>query len=220
MINKKINNIKIFGERNSGTTFLNKLLVDNICNTNSYSYRYNEGTGWKHGFPRIELFNNINKTLFIFIIRDFDSWIKSMFMNPYHYEKSKDINTFIKEKLKCNEKNIDHDTNIYELEKQDIISLRYSKINSYLEFYDKINNGIIISLDYLQNNDEDFIKFLNKNYGIEINDNFTKVINHTKNKNLSNVCNRKYDIIIPDDINRDINIENLVQGLNKKIIYK
>ena len=220
MINKKINNIKIFGERNSGTTFLKKLLVYNICNTNIYSYKCNEGTGWKHGFPKIELFNNINKTLFIFIIRDFDSWIKSMFMNPYHYEKSEDINIFIKEKLKCNEKNIVHDTNIYELEKQDIISLRYSKINSYLEFYDKINNGIIISLDYLQNNDEDFIKFLNKNYGIEINDNFTKVINHTKNKNLLNVCNREYDIIIPDDINKDINIESFVEGLNKKIMYK
>jgi len=55
-----IKNIKIFGERNSGTTYLEQLLKKNLQDVNIFSSYYKGGTGWKHGFPKIELFNNLN----------------------------------------------------------------------------------------------------------------------------------------------------------------
>jgi len=59
--NKVITNVKIFGERNSGTNFLTSLLESNIKDINIYSSYYKGGTGWKHGYPRIKLFKNKNQ---------------------------------------------------------------------------------------------------------------------------------------------------------------
>ena len=58
---KIIKNIKIFGERNSGTKFLTSLIKKNIKDINIFSSYYKGGTGWKHGFPRIKLFNELIK---------------------------------------------------------------------------------------------------------------------------------------------------------------
>tara|TARA_Y100000741_G_scaffold262621_1_gene203192 strand:- start:833 stop:1066 length:234 start_codon:yes stop_codon:yes gene_type:complete len=77
MYNKSlIKNIKIFGERNSGTNFLTFLIKKNIKDINIFSSEIEYGTGWKHGFPKIELFNELESTLFIFIIRGLNSWTK------------------------------------------------------------------------------------------------------------------------------------------------
>ena len=91
---KIIKNIKILGERNSGTNFLTSLIKKNIKDINIFSSYYKGGTGWKHGCPRIELFNELDSTLFIFIIRDLDNWIKSMYFNPYSYKNPDNINEF------------------------------------------------------------------------------------------------------------------------------
>ena len=133
----RIKNIKLFGERN---IFLEK----NIKDINIYSSYYNGG-GKKHGFPRIDLFNDLDSTLFIFIIRDLNSWIKSMYFNPYHY-KINNINDFLTKKLQIYDKREDHDVNIYKSKQENIINLRNAKIKSYLNFYKKVNNYVFINL--------------------------------------------------------------------------
>lgn len=68
MSNKSlIKNIKIFGERNSGTNFLTDFIKKNIKDINIYSSYYKGGTGWKHGFPRIELFKELDST-FLYLL--------------------------------------------------------------------------------------------------------------------------------------------------------
>ena len=42
--------------------------------------------------------------LFIFIIRDFDKWLISMYNNPYHYKNRKNFHMFLTKKMKL----IDH----------------------------------------------------------------------------------------------------------------
>lgn len=207
-----IKNIKIFGERNSGTNYLEQLLNKNIQEVNIFSSYYKGGSGWKHGFPRIELFSNLNEVLFIFIIRDFDSWIKSMYVNPYHYKTPDNINEFITNKLVIDDYRKDHDVNIYKSEKQNIIDLRYSKIESYFKFYKNINNAIFINLNYLQDNYTNFIIFLNEKYKIKIINNIQPILSHTKDKKIKE-CNREYNIVIPKDIKKNIVIEEFINNI-------
>ena len=212
-----IKNIKIFGERNSGTRFLTSLIKENIKDINIYSDYYKGGTGWKHGFPRINLFKNLNTTLFIFIIRDLNSWIKSMYFNPYHYKRPKNIRQFLTKKLEVFDKRKDHDVNIYKYEHLNIINLRTSKIISYLNFYRKVDNAIFVNLEDLQNNDKKFLVFLKNKYNLNINE-YTPIKKHTKNKKLQK--NRNYNLIIPRIIHKNTEIEKFTEILKKKYYYK
>ena len=215
---KKIKNIKILGERNSGTSFLTFLIKKNIEDINIYPPDYNGGTGWKHGFPRIDLFNELDSTLFIFIIRDLDSWIKSMYFNPYHYKKPNNINEFLTEKIEITERRKDHDVVIYKSEQQNIINLRIVKIKSYLNFYENVNNAIFINLEDLQNDNKKFLEFLKTIYNLNITE-YVPIKNHTKKKNLQ-ISNRNYDLIIPEIINKDTEIEKFVESLKTNYYYK
>lgn len=90
-----ITDIKIFGERNSGTNFISSLIDNNIINTNILSSYYKGGTGWKHGKPDLKLFKDIDNTLFVFIIRDLEPWLKSMYKTPYHLKINRVKNKFL-----------------------------------------------------------------------------------------------------------------------------
>ena len=163
---------------------MESLIEKNIKDINIFSSYYKGGTGWKHGFPRIELFNELDSTLFIFIIRDLESWIKSMYFNEYHYKKYDIIEEFLTKKLKINDKRNDHDVNIYESEQQNIIDLRIAKIKSYKNFYENVNNAVFINLEDLQNNNKKFLEFLKTIYNLNITK-YVPIKHHTKkNKNL------------------------------------
>lgn len=219
MSNKSlIKNIKIFGERNSGTNYLTSLIKNNIKNINVFSGYYKGGTGWKHGVPRIKLFNELDTTLFIFIIRDLNSWLKSMYNQPGGFEKPNNINKFLTEKLKINDKRKDHDLNIYKYEQQNILNLRNYKIESYLNFYENVDNAIFVNLEDLQKNDKKFLVFLKNIYNLNT-IYYNPVKYHTKDKNLQKK-NRNYNLIIPKIINENIKIKNFIESLKKKYYYK
>lgn len=219
MSNKSlIKNVKIFGERNSGTNFLTDLITKNIKDINIYSPYYNGGTGWKHGFPRIESFKELDSTLFIFIIRDLNSWIKSMYFNPYSYKKPNDINDFLTLKLDINDDRKDHDVHIYKCEQQDVINLRIAKIKSYLNYYENVNNAVFINLEDLQNDNKKFLVFLKTIYNLNTTE-YVPIKNHTKNSKLQKP-NRNYDLIVPKIINKDSETEKFVESLKISYYYK
>ena len=217
--NKTINYIKIFGERNSGTTFLHQLLEKNVKNVSILPHGYNSGTGWKHGFPKINLFNKIDNTLFIVIIRNVEDWLISMFKNQYHLKQNYNITSFLENKLDVYDKRTDHDVNVNPLEKQNILNLRYSKILSYLNLYKIASNIIFINLEDLQNNTSKFINFLSKTYNIDIAPNIIEISKHTKSKEIKK-SNRSYNIDLPNIKNLDTNIELFVKNLKNKYYYK
>lgn len=213
-----INQIKIFGERNSGTTFLAQLIMKNIKGVNVYAKKDEKETGWKHGFPKVNLFNKLDSTLFIFVIRDLEGWIKSMYFNRYHYKKPKDINEFLTEDLVVKDKDKNHDVYKYESEQQNIVKLRNAKIKSYLDFYENVDNAMIIHLQDLQDNTKTFLTFLKDVYGLDVQE-YVPIEKHTKDETIKKP-NRDYHLILPKIINKDVEIERFVDGLKVNRIYK
>ena len=216
-----IKKIKVFGERNSGTNFLIKLLQKNI-NINICSSYYKDKTGWKHGYPKINL-EDIDETLYIFIIRDLESWLKSMYIRPYHIRKIKGINNFLTTKIKQAEKRKDHDMNINKDETNlTIFELRYKKIQSYLNTFNKLKNAIIINLEDIQKDyGENFINTIILKFKLIKKNNFVPILNHTKTG--KNEQNKKIDIIINENIitkNKNEKLETIVNNLKKKYLIK
>lgn len=208
-----VKNLKIFGERNSGTNFITSLLENNVFNINIYTPHYKGGTGWKHGFPNIKLFTDTNSTLFIFIIRDLEPWIKSMFFNPYGYKKPTDIQKFITGKLDVYDVRLDHD--VYkQVERQNIINLRYEKIKAYQRFFNVVNNAIFVNLEDIQTNPRNFLFFIKNTYNLNIQDTFIPVAKHTKNGKPQ--LNRQYDLEIPPILNKQPDLENFVHQLKSR----
>ena len=214
-----IKHIKIFGERNSGTNFLEQLVRRNIIDINVCSSFY-IGSGWKHGFPRIELFNEVNETLFIFIIRDLESWLISMYNNPYSFICPDNISAFISEKLCINDLRMDHDVHTNKEEQQpNIISLRYAKIKSYERFFDKVPNAIFINLQDLQENNDKFLNFIRDTYSLNISEHIYRIDLHTKNPIITHHT-RTYDTVLPTIHNKDVEVENMVASLKEAYRFK
>ena len=213
-----IKHIKIFGERNSGTTFLKALLRENITDINIYSGGYNDGSGWKHGFPQLNLFNDLNEILFIFIIRDLEAWLISMYNNPYHFIRPDNITKFISDNLHIKDLRMDHDVHTNKKEQQNIISLRYAKIKSYESVFDEVPNAIFINLENLQQNTNTFLYFMQDIYSLNLSPSIKQIVTHTK-KNITSV-NRKYDTILPTIHKKDITIEQRVVLLKEAYRFK
>ena len=141
-----------------------------------------------------------------------------MYFNPYHYKKTNNINDFLTEKLKINEVREEHDVNIYKSEQQNIINLRIAKIKNYLNFYENVNNALFINLEDLQNNNKKFLEFLRTKYNLNITE-YVRIETHTKRKELK-IPNKNYNLIIPEIINKDTEIEKFVESLKTNYYYK
>ena len=78
---------KIYGERNSGTNFLTRLLKTNFGENFVFEDHLDLNTSicyyWKHGYP--DQFLNLisDRIITIFIVLDLRKWLVSMFHNPY-----------------------------------------------------------------------------------------------------------------------------------------
>lgn len=78
---KPITYIQVFGERNSGTNFLKKLIESNFENV-EVGFKY----GWKHGFVNLRRIQreDTEQTLFLCLFKDPYSWLVSMNNKPHH----------------------------------------------------------------------------------------------------------------------------------------
>ena len=85
-----ISNIKIYGERCSGTNYLEVLILKNFKVNLIHSY------GFKHffGFQNLE---NSENTLFICIIRNYHNWLNSLWKDKWHISplQRKSIKNFL-----------------------------------------------------------------------------------------------------------------------------
>lgn len=90
-----INKIQVFGERNSGTNFLQEILLKNTDIPLTWEY------GWKH-FPNYDLLKeDTDDTLFIVIVRDLTTWLHSFQGTMHHVPdniKSLQFSDFLKKK--------------------------------------------------------------------------------------------------------------------------
>ena len=82
--------VKIYGERCSGTNYLQELLMYNfdVEIVNEY--------GWKHFFGFDDL-SNSDDVLFIGIVRNLEDWINSLSRDKYHLpnEVTQSLDTYL-----------------------------------------------------------------------------------------------------------------------------
>ena len=221
--------IRIYGERNSGTNFLHQLMKNNFDTTN-----YMRNSCDKHYSPQDDkrlttheediLKNQENKTIVkIFIFRKLEHWLVSMFHNPYciHFTCNHTFTNFLNEPLSI--KNKQHISpiryNSYD-EGHTIFEVRYHKYQRIKEYCEQNENVVLVSLEYLQNDDNciHFLKELNTRYNFnKKEDEFKLVEKHTKNRNIP-LKNRTYKINHEDyqseiDKHKNIEIENEINNL-------
>lgn len=227
----------VTGERNSGTHFIERLIEENEVRC------VGDLTGIlnRHRIPEDSI-----KTMGIYgerminiiVFRKLDSWLVSMYKNSYFLEK-KEESTFedflIRNQKSCFRYKDEIEAQYYiysdkELFSQDtgktVFEIRYSKIKSFLDFYNRHKDVILVSLEYLQNeeNCKKFIKDLNSRYELNIKNVISSIERHTKRSKLVGVKNRIYeDVKITGNIREIINkhrnpeIESFIEDLTYRI---
>jgi hypothetical protein len=214
---------KINGERNSGTNFLHHILSKNAFPVYSQKIEGNIVYHWKHGIPSNDYKNLNEKVIDLFIFRNLDDWLISMYNNNYHLKKFNLFKDFLTEKqIYDNEPFLDYRTN-ESLNKDDdnktIFQIRENKFNKIMEYKNNNKDVILVNLSFIQDekNLSDFLDFLCEKYiPILKNNNYILSLNHLKDG--TNVKNRTYNINIDDfrDIinsNKNIEIENFINNL-------
>lgn len=218
--------IKLFGERNSGTNFCNKLMrrnfedIDVLGGTGKAILQH----GWKHGRPDSKLLDKFNKNeiIYVFIIRNLDSWLNSMYHKPYHIKKKKKkYFQFITEVTEIRKHKIQEHplmTDLFEKNKN-LFELRYSKYLEYKKIF-TTHNSVFVNLEYVQNNPEEFINILSVTFNLNKRNVFVPILKHTKTgkKKVQNETYKKYDLT-EYDLEKYISkeLEDEINNLNIKI---
>ena len=176
-----IKKFTIYGERCSGTNYLESIIMNNFNVQITWDY------GWKHFFGfHDEKLKHSDDVLFICIIRDITDWMNSFFREKHHLPlkyKSKlnqqqKMHEFLNEEIfSFNDNNgnrdfskeLFHDRNIYTGERyKNIFELRHTKIKWMVEdLPKKVKNYIFIRYEDLTNNFDQILHHI-KDKGLEI----------------------------------------------------
>ena len=226
-----INNFVIYGERCSGTNYLENIIKLNFDIERTYKY------GSKHFFGFNNLKNSDN-TIFICIVRNLTDWINSLFREKHHlhlkYKKNLKYNEQLDEFLNKEfwsfhdsngnrdiSKEIMGDRNIYSKERyKNIFELRHTKIKWMLEdLPKKVKNYIFIKYeDLIDDFDNTLIKIKNKGLIVKKSINFP--LNYYKYRASKKKIFKKKENTISNDFilsNPNLNIyyENKLYNINK-----
>lgn len=146
--NYSIKNFTIYGERHSGTNWLEKSIIKNFHIPITWDY------DWKHFFGccNWSKLNNAQNTLFIGIVRNIYGWASGMKKIPYHLESNNIYNIKPWKSI-----DINCDTHWYDKKQYlDIFDMRHNKIEFlYLYMPYLVDNYIFIRY-------EDFIRYNNQ----------------------------------------------------------
>lgn len=214
---------KINGERNSGTTFLYKILMINNFPTYNQNKNKNIVYHWKHGVPDEDYKKLDEKVVDLFIFRNLEDWLISFSKNSYHLKKINNFKDFLTLPQISTEKILlDYRTNKYLNEDDNgktIFQIREYKFNKIMEYKKNNKDVILVNLSFIQNskNLSQFLNFLSDKYipKLKVN-NYINNIKHTKDD--SNKQNRTYNINIDEyrdiiDSNLNEEIENFINNL-------
>lgn len=171
--------ITIYGERCSGTNYLEQLLITNFNVEIVWDY------GWKHFFGFNDLSNSDN-VLFIGIIRNLPDWINSFYRTPHHLPSrlKKNVDAFLNDEFfsilddgQLNELDVHIETKeIY----KNIFEMRHVKNKFLIETMPTlVKHYKLITYDNLLNDFDNTMNQL-KNCGLETKSGFPININYYK----------------------------------------
>lgn len=214
----------IYGERCSGTNFLENAIKDNFNLEVTWDY------GWKHFFGNYNFDNSEkeNQTLFIGIIREPIEWLDSFYKEFHHipYENRTSLNAFLFNEFYSieglNEKEIIEDRNMLTKERyKNIFELRSVK-NNFLIFFmhTLVKNFVLVKYEDLNKNYDDVLNYIHQKFNLnKKNDIYNKVIKYKGDVKKSEYIKKEIllstkdiDIII-DNLN--IHQENILGYLEK-----
>ena len=232
-----INKFTIYGERCSGTNYLENLIKKNFDVEITWKF------GWKHFFGfQNESLKNSDNTLFICIVRDLKKWINSLYKEKWHIAKqtTDSVYSFLNKQFyshnyttdrwehqksfvygvtKTNSEIIE-DRNIYTKKRyRSIFELRHTKIKFMIEdLPNKVKNYIFIKYEDLLNNFNNImIKIKNKGLNIKKNIQFPLNIHTYKNEEKSFENNKNKKKLISDKL--ILTNPNLIPYYEKKLGY-
>ena len=198
-----INRFSIYGERCSGTNFLEKAILANFDLAVTWNY------GWKHFFGHHDFtkYNNDDTTLFICIIRSPIDWIDSFFKELHHIplENRLNLNTFLFNTFYSvyGNKETMEDRHIITKERyKNIFELRRVKNNFLIFDLTKlVKNYVIIKYEDLNSNYESVLEYIRVKFNLQKRFDIYKKIESHKGKNEKKYV--KKDIALND---KEINI--------------
>ena len=218
-----IKKFTIFGERNSGTNYLRRLLQQILYIDFTQDY------GFKHWYikdltPRgisntttdnecIKSIDDSEDTLFVVIIRNVYDWVGSMYKKPHHIKNinGKSIFEFTSSSYiayenrkadPCWERNSNHKYPFFIEEAKNLIELRNLKNNHFANLQKKVKNYYLIRQEHLQEDIHNMIKTHNLKYKFLDLNNYIKPTKYNLDKDT-------VDFI-------DQNIDNILDGTLKK----
>lgn len=172
-----LSKVTIYGERCSGTNYLERLLVTNFDVEVVWTY------GWKHFFGFKDLHNS-DDVLFIGIVRNIVDWVNSLYRDKYHlppslFDKDSFLNNeFYSVNDEGNEIMIDRNIETKERYKN-IFELRHIKNKFLVNTMPKlVKNYLLITYDDLVND-------------------FNGIMNKIKNSNLQVKYNIEFPVNVP-----------------------
>jgi hypothetical protein len=210
--------ITIYGERCSGTNYLEELLLLNFDVEIVWDY------GWKHFFGFHDL-RNSHDTLFIGIIRNIEDWLNSLYREKHHLPKhlTETIDTYLNNTFYSfdDDKNeIMFDRNINTGKRyKNIFELRLVKNKFLIEKMPiLVKNYCFITYDILVNNFNDTMNKL-KNCGLKSKDNIHFPLNVLYFKKEKNIPFKKKENSIPKEKIKKIITENKELEYYEKMLF-
>lgn len=164
-----IRRFTIFGERCSGTNFLEQAMKKNFDLELTWKY------GWKHEFGNHTDFSDSEDTLFLCIYRDPVDWINSLYRKRYHVPKDiTTIDEFLTRPMMMvktgTDDEIPNTRHIYTGEiYKDIFELRAVKLHFLLyEMPRRARHVEVFSYEYFCRNYKNILRMLKKKYILRI----------------------------------------------------
>ena len=131
----KIDSVKIFGERHTGTNAINLFIRENF----DLTFKYYDFLGWKHRLaPKKSEWvkHDTSNTLFIFLFRNPYALFRSMFKEPYYHHY-----------LKINDRSFDEFLKFSIEDYENSICLWNQKNESYLRMSKEVKHSINIRIE-------------------------------------------------------------------------
>ena len=202
-----INKIKIFGERCSGTNYLEKLLIKNLRGVTVL--HESQDFGWKHNIVYQENWSSLYDVLFLYIYRNPYDWLRSLYLQPHHMPQMKELSflDFLQANANVYEGNemIDSSRNVFQSRAVSIVDA--------LHLRNKVPNMMIISYEDLNNNPQ-MIFEIAKKYQLSMREDFVNINTY---KGIGEKYQPKQYEELPDEIVTYIK-EHLDWDLEEKLL--
>ncbi len=194
---KKIHQLKVCGERSSGTSFLKALMEHNFLDLDVLGV-CSDRFGYKHFLwwfdtpaekGKLQRLNykleavtlaNSDDCLFIVIVRDPYDWLRSFFLLPHHVSPTlldKGFFHFISQPwhLKDRFEEIDGYNPYTKKPFSNLLELRNYKMQNYLKLKDRVKNYCFVRYEDLSANPEGFVNFIADFYNLKKTNKFVPI---------------------------------------------